>query len=61
MRGDPVINVSATISRIAKIAPEAPDFEHRDAAIRLIVAYEGHEQEIGRVLSVLERVANRRA
>lgn len=56
-----MIDISATIEHIAKIAPEAPDYEHRDAAVRLILSYEGHEQEIGRVLSVLERVANRRA
>jgi hypothetical protein len=61
MQGDPVINVSATISRIAKIAPDAPSHEHRDASVRLIVAYDGNEESISRVLSVLERVANRRA
>lgn len=57
----PEIALSATIKRIGRIAPNAPSYEHRDAAVRLILAYEGHEESIGRVLSVLERVANRRA
>lgn len=56
-----MIDVSATISRIAKITPDAPSHEHRDAAVRLILAYDGYEASISRVLSVLERVANRRA
>lgn len=56
-----MIDVSATIAHVGRVIPDAPDYEHRDAAVRLIVAYDGNEESIGRVLSVLERVANRRA
>ena len=52
-----MIDVDAVISRIGTLAPDAPEYEHRDAAIRLIVAYDGQEEAIGRVLSFIESVA----
>lgn len=56
-----MIDVSTTMAHVGRVIPDAPDYEHRDAAVRLIVAYDGYEASISRVLSVLERVANRRA
>lgn len=52
-----MIDVDAVISRIHKLSPDASEHEHRDAAIRLIVAYDGHEEAISRVLSFVDGVS----
>lgn len=54
-----MIDVDAVISRIGKLAPDAPEYEHRDAAIRLIVAYDGHKEAIDRILTIIESVSNK--